>query len=324
MRALLLDNLPLKVVALILAVTLVIVKHEEAIATITVAVPVRVEHPMSRVLVSPAPEKVLVVVEGRYGDLDELQIPPLDVRLTGFEGDAFNFERELFKVPPGMRVSDVRPPAMLLRFEEKVLQNRHVKADLQGMPEEGYRLAGVELSPPEIAVEGAKSTVERLEEVLTERIDLTGRNQSTTLEVGLTRPPENVAYLHGNEVFRVQVVIEEKIETRTLEGITIGVQGEPPGSPGYEVSPPTADITVRGPVSQLAHLDPAALEVFVNVAGANANRRILKSRVVDAVGPPSLTVLEVRPSKVTLVQKDPPPEPEPPAPPLLPPDAGVP
>ncbi|MEZ4472143.1 MAG: CdaR family protein [bacterium] len=310
MRALFLEHLPIKVVALILAVSLVIIKHEEQIALVTVSVPVRVVHPSNRVLVSPVADKVLVTVEGRYGDLESLDIPALDVRLTGLEGNTYAFERDLFKVPPGLRVREVRPPAMLLRFEEKMADVKPVRPDLHGEPAEGFRLVGVEVIPPTVKVEGAASAVSRLGEVLTDRIDLVGRNQSVTLDVELTKPPEYAAFLHGNQVYQVKLVIEERTDTRVVDGIAIAVRGEPQGSPGYEVSPPTADVTLQGPVRLLRALDPDHVEVFVNVAGANPNRRILKSRVVDAAAPPGLTLVEVRPGKVTLVQRDPPPEPE--------------
>lgn len=311
MRNLLLDNLPLKVVALILAVTLVIVKHEEEVALVTVEVPIRVIYPTDRVLVVKPEDMVKVTVEGRYADLDKLDIPPLDVQLSGFQGETYAFEPELFKVPPGLKVKDVRPPAMLVRLEEKVVADLPVKPDLFSEPQAGYLLTEVRLEPPRIALEGARSAVERLEAVMTQRIDLTGRNQSTTLSVKLTSPPENVAFLHGNQEYQVILTIEEKVETRVIEGVAITVQGEPPGSPGYEVSPPTADITVKGPISQLDRLDLAQVQVFVNVAGANFSRRVLKSKEVDAAGPASITILEVRPGKVTLVQRDPPPDPPP-------------
>jgi YbbR domain-containing protein len=181
-RNLLLDNLPLKVVALILAVTLVIVKHEEEVALVTVEVPIRVIYPTDRVLVVKPEDMVKVTVEGRYADLDKLDIPPLDVQLSGFQGETYAFEPELFKVPPGLKVKDVRPPAMLVRLEEKVVADLPVKPDLFSEPQAGYLLTEVRLEPPRIALEGARSAVERLEAVMTQRIDLTSRNQSTTLE----------------------------------------------------------------------------------------------------------------------------------------------
>lgn len=316
LRDAVLNNLPLKVVALILAVTLVIVKRGESVSERNFVVPLRVTYPNNLVLVSPLLDQVAVRLRGPQWQLDTVELKPIDVNLTGLEQDSFNFDHALFDIPSGVSVATVRPPAMWVQFEEKRRKTVPVIARLQGEPEESFRLVEHTVEPAEVVVEGAASKVDNLERVYTQAINLDGRARSVTVTQKLVNAPEQTTYLNGGNPYKVTLIIAEKTGTRLFSELPIGVRGEPAGSFGYEVSPPTASVSVFGPVRQLDALQPDQLEVFVNVAGANPKIRVLKSRDVAAAAPPDLTVREVRPAKVTLVQNDPPPPPPPP-------DAGV-
>lgn len=316
LRDAVLNNLPLKIVALILAVTLVIVKQGESVSERNFIVPLRVTYPTDLVLVSPLVDQVAVRLRGSQWQLDEVELSPITVNLTGVEQDTYTFDHALFDIPANLSVATVRPPAMFVHFEEKRRKEVPVVAQLQGEPEESFRLVEHTVEPKTVVVEGAASKVDGLSQVYTQTINLDGRARSVTVAKKLINAPEQTTYLNGGNPYKVTLIIAEKTGTRLFDELPIGVRGESPDAHGYEVSPPTAAVSVFGPVRQLDALKPEQLEVFVNVAGANPKMKVLKSREVSAAAPPDLTVREVRPAKVTLVQNDPPPPP--------PPDAGVP
>ena len=136
-RGLIFDNLPQKGFALALATALLVFVREDKTTQVTAAVRVRVGRPDDRVLVSPVVEKVTVTIDGKYGALQKLDLdslPPLDINLTGAEGDQFAFEPEMFKLPPGMTVRNVRPAAMVVRFEPKEHRKVPVAAVNAGEP----------------------------------------------------------------------------------------------------------------------------------------------------------------------------------------------
>lgn len=318
LRAAILNNLPIKAVALILAVTLVIIKRQESVSERSLIVPIRVtNYPSNLVLVSPPVRQVEVRLRGPQWLLKSVELEPLEVNLTGVEQDTYTFAHALFDTPSGVSVATVRPPAMLVHFEKKKQKELPVVADIQGAPDPAFRLVEHTIEPPTVIVEGAASAVDKLAQARTAPVNLDQRERSVTVSRPLVAPPENTAFLHGGVPFKVTLVIAEKTSTRQITGLPIQVRGDPVGSFGYEVSPPTGSVTLFGPVRQLDALQPEQLEVFVNVAGADPKKKVLKSREVSAGAPPDLTVREVRPAKVTLVQNDPPPPPPPP-------DGGVP
>lgn len=320
LRKIFLENLTQKMFALALALVLFVIKREEKIALVTATVPVRVSHPEDRVLVSPPVEKVKVTIEGRYGKLRELDVdalPPLDINLTGNEQEQITFEPEDFKVPPGLRVRSIRPAAMLVQFEDRESKEVPVEPVLEGEPVEGYRLTSVEVEPPKVRVEGAASAVAAVTRVQTERISLSGRDQSTTLEARLAQTPEHIRVLGPDPpVYRVTLTIEEKLGTRVITARPVELRGLPPDHPGWEISPPTVDVTLHGPVRLLKKVDPESLVAYIDAADVDLRKRGLQTRRPRLDPPPGLTLVEIKPGRVTLVRR-------PDAPPSEGGDAGV-
>jgi YbbR domain-containing protein len=313
LRSIFLENLPLKALALALAVTLVLVKREDQTSVTKISVPVRVQYPDDRVLVSPVIDKVHVTVSGRYGHLKELRadrVPALDVNLSGFEGEQYAFESESFRLPPELRVVRVSPAAMVVTFEEKRRVIVPIKPQVVGDPDQFFRMTEIAVEPNTVMVEGAASAVEQLESVRSEAIKLDGRSRTTRMRVSLAAPPTHVAYLHGNQTYWATVVIEEKTGTRVIADRPIVVRNAPLGSPGYEASPATVDVALSGPVRMLDALDPSTLEPFVDVTGVRRGKKILKSQRVQIQAPNGLSNTELRPSKVTLLRREPPPPPD--------------
>jgi YbbR domain-containing protein len=307
MRGLLFDHLPQKAFALALATALLVFVREDKTTQVTAAVRVRVGRPDDRVLVSPIVEKVTVTIEGKYGALRKLDLDslaPLDLNLTGAEGDQFAFEPEMFKLPPGMVVRTVRPAAMVVRFEAKAQRKVPVTVATSGEPALGFRLTSVTVEPPEVQVEGAASVVEGLSKVETMPVELAGRSQSAQVEIPLRPAPAFVTLL-GPVKYRVALTIEEKRGTRVLNDVPVAVAGVPVAGPGWEVSPPTVDVTLHGPARLLDALSVAQLTASVDAHELERNRRLLHTRPVKVGTPEGLTLVEVKPAKVTLVRGPP-------------------
>ncbi len=303
-RALFFDNVPQKAFALALAAALVVFVREDKTAQVTGTVRVRVGHPDDRVLVSPMVDKVTVVIEGKYGGLRKLdldRLAPLDLNLSGNEGDQVAFEPEMFKLPPGLTVKTVRPPAMVVRFETKKQRKVPVNVVTAGEPALGFRVTTLTVEPPEVQVEGPESVVDALSKVETLPLELAGRSQSAEVEIPLKLAPAFVTFL-GPVKYRVQLTIEEKRGTRVINDLPIAVLGVPPGAPGWEVSPPQVDVTFHGPARLLDALTPAQIVATVEAQEGEPSQRILHTRPVTVAAPEGLTLVEVKPAKVTLVR----------------------
>ena len=80
-----------------------------------------------------------------------------------------------------------RSPASLeVKLEGRSRKSVKVRPDLEGEPAPGFVLTAVEVDPPRVWLQGARSDVLRLSEVVTETIDVSGLDQPTEREVKLS------------------------------------------------------------------------------------------------------------------------------------------
>ena len=86
----------------------------------------------------------------------------------------FEVDVETIEHPTGSSFVGYSPSRIQVRFEKRGRKAVDVRADVTGTPAPGFHLAGVELEPAKVWLEGARSQVMRLNEVVTEPIDITG------------------------------------------------------------------------------------------------------------------------------------------------------
>jgi len=88
-------------------------------------------------------------------------------------------------LPQNARILSRSPATIELEFERRSRKSVRVTADLEGTPAEGFVIAEVELTPARVWLEGARSKVLRLSEVMTETVDVAGLNASLERDVRL-------------------------------------------------------------------------------------------------------------------------------------------
>jgi YbbR domain-containing protein len=89
-------------------------------------------------------------------------------------------------MPQGARILSRSPATIELEFERKSRKSVRVTADLEGEPAAGFVFTEVEIDPPRVWLEGARSKVLRLSEVMTETIEVAGLSESLEREVRLS------------------------------------------------------------------------------------------------------------------------------------------
>ena len=85
--------------------------------------------------------------------------------------------------PRGARPVSRSPSRVQVRFEKRGRKSVAVRADLEGELPPGYRLVEVRVNPPKLWLEGARSQVMRLKEIVTEPINLSGLKADEEKEV---------------------------------------------------------------------------------------------------------------------------------------------
>jgi YbbR domain-containing protein len=109
---------------------------------------------------------------------------------------------------------------VVVTLDAKVRKVVPVRADLVGTPPVGFRVASVQVDPAQVELEGARSEVRRIREVLTDRVDVSELRQSLEQDVRLLLGAGNVWRSEAGERVRVRVEIA---------GPTEGASGAAPG-----------------------------------------------------------------------------------------------
>ncbi|HEB90548.1 MAG TPA: YbbR-like domain-containing protein [Deltaproteobacteria bacterium] len=154
----------------------------------------------------------------------------INVRLRGSRASLRNLDREKLKYrvnaeggKPGVAVYEVdvesidhptgtsfigySPSRLQVRFEKRGRKAVGVRAEIEGVPAPGHHVAGVVIEPSKVWLEGARSQVMRLNEVVTEAIDISGLAASEKREVRLVLGGGTV-WVEDNSPITVEVRIE--------------------------------------------------------------------------------------------------------------------
>ncbi len=115
---------------------------------------------------------------------------------------------ENIDLPSGLRVLEVIPPEMEIELDSVITKWLKVKADLRGVPKEGYRLKKVYVRPYSVKVRGASKILKNLKVIYTLPIHLSEREKSFKTVVRLA-VPEGVL-----EVVPEKVTVIVKLEGR--------------------------------------------------------------------------------------------------------------
>ncbi len=94
-----------------------------------------------------------------------------------------------------------------MRFEKRGRKAVGVRAEITGTPAPGFHVAGVVIEPEKVWLEGARSQVMRLNEVVTETIEIAGLASSAEREVRLVLGGGTV-WAEDNAPVRVEIRIE--------------------------------------------------------------------------------------------------------------------
>lgn len=240
-------NLGLKLVSLILAYLAwtVVVGRPEVQKTFDVNV--FLDAAPDTVVVDYSPRSIQADVSGdesifRAGLPDLLSVN-LDVSHLGpGQHEAFVRESDIRNLPRGAQVQIIED-VVTVQIEEKVTRSLPVTLNLAGTPPETHRLQSKEVRPERVVVSGPSSTIEALEEVRTEPVDLGDSRLPFARSVRIQS--EGRAVTIEPEAVRVRVEIVERSSTGR---VTVAVEGVPQG---WRAEPARVELSVTAATSVL-------------------------------------------------------------------------
>ncbi len=211
MRKLFLENLGLKVSAVLLAVCLWLFVTSRGQSEISLEVPLEFKNvPAGFGIVNNTAKTAVVTVKGQERLMKNLRSSDIRVSVDLAKAkkgeNTFSLIKDDVKLPYAMTVTNISPPSYRVRLEEMVSKNVQIKPSITGEPGKGYYVKTVEVQPRSLTVQGLKSEVRKVSDpVRTEPMDVGGLTKTTTQELNIDTAGANVRT--GVNTVKVTVVI---------------------------------------------------------------------------------------------------------------------
>lgn len=279
LRRAMFDNIGLKFLSMVLAVTVFLLVNTDKDREIMARVGVSYTLPEDKVLVSDRVDEVRVTIKGAWRRLrkfDEREIDRINLDLRHASSGEIPISNDMIHLPSGVTVTSINPHSVHIIFDKRVDKVVEVTPAITGRPQHGYIVAEVKPIPATVKLRGAEGTLVALSAIRTREISLEGRTDSFTAETEIMTP-EGVE-VAGNPQVAVQIHVDEELVTRKLPGLTVVVRSDGDTS-RWKVTPPQVDVTLTGallgvekarssllPVVKLP-TDPKQREVEVTVDG---------------------------------------------------------
>jgi YbbR domain-containing protein len=293
------EDLPLKVVSLVIALSLFAIVRSDKDAAASARVPVVYTLPRDRVLVNEPVAELRVSVRGpwtRLSRFDDRAVEPVRIDLTGRATGTLRFDESMVKLPPGLRVASISPSEMRIDFETRVERDLPVQPILEGQPAPGFHVAGMVTTPQTIHVEGPRRAVEGMGHVATRPLSVDGARAPLHGAVALAPPPALVKM----DAVTVEVVVDVKpaIVERVLADLPIKIIGLQ--RLAADIEPSSARVILRGPRALVDGVTPdtVTLAIEASLVDAHAPAKFLRSVAVN--GLPAGVAAEVQPDTVML------------------------
>lgn len=177
--------------------------------------------------------------------------------------------------------------------DEKLSRQVAVREVLQGAPAEGSIIEKVQIKPEKVTITGLKSEIVKLDEVVTEPIDITGLQQSKTVEAGIILKGFDQKSVSDN-IVKVSLQVGQSKINKRYSYIPLEVVGSEYAS---KVSSKTVSIVIQGTPTVISGVTKKQLNAFIEAASLVPGKY---EKEVKVKIPADTVLIETIPQKVTL------------------------
>jgi len=291
-------NFQYKISALFLATMLWYLVQGEEILDINRRLIVNIEVPDDLMIKGAADRIKDVTLRGPRAVLGDFPGKAIEATLTVPKGKTGQLRYRINKdFIPGWdnRIKmTVHDPVLVVFVDEKLSKTVPVKEYTKGVPADGYIIEKVTIKPDRVAITGLKSEVARINEVLTEPIDVQGIQQSKSFEVSLVPNGFTKDGINVDKV-TVSLLIGEKKINKRLQSIPVEVVGSEYLS---TVTPRYVSIVIQGTPGVLSFVKRSDLEAFIEGRELEPGKK--STHKVQVKIPPDTVLIETVPETATV------------------------
>jgi hypothetical protein len=152
--------------------------------------PLEFVHVPSNLIVTEVSENAINVrITGPLSQLEQFSAKEGRARIDLSDAkqgtNTFDIISDNFNIPPTLKITQISPSSVNVELDRVMDKVVHVKAVIKGEPARGYRVTKIAVDPPYINLQGARSQLVDLRELLTEEVDISGQRETFEVEVPL-------------------------------------------------------------------------------------------------------------------------------------------
>jgi len=197
MKKILLENLGLKIAAVLLSIVLWIFVTSRGQSEMSVDVPLEFKDvPSGFQIVNHNVKSVGLNIKGQERLIKNIKLSDIGVSIDLSKAkrgeNIYYIHREDIRLPHAITVTNINPSSMRVIIEETVTKPVRVVPVLAGEPERGYYVRFIEVVPQTVVIEGVKSEIAKVKSVKTEPLDITGISETSTQDLKIDLRGKNM------------------------------------------------------------------------------------------------------------------------------------
>ncbi len=302
LRGALFDNLGLKFVSLVLALTVFILVNTGQEREIVARVGVSYTLPDDKVLVSERVDAVRITVRGpwnRIRHFDERELDRINLDLTHTQSGEVAITPDMIKLPDGLRLTSISPRVVRVAFERVKTKSVPIEPVYAGRPMHGFRVDETETKKDLVPVtaRGPEGVISALTSIRTEEIRLDGRSEPFSADVQLV-PPDGVEVEPDRVTVPVQ--LEEMLVNRRVGPVAVVISGDVDPA-RVKIEPSEVEVVLAGGLRGVERVVATGVTAHVDVTAADASHPHPAPVVVEGL-PPGVAV-QVVPAQVMVTPR---------------------
>jgi len=185
MKKFFVENLGLKIAAILLSIVLWFFVTSRGQSEISIDVPLELKNmPQGLELVNHGTKTVNLNIKGQERFIKNVSASNVRVSLDlgkAKRGEGtYYINREDIKLPRSITVTNINPPSVRVTTEETSSKAVRVVPVIVGEPQKGFYLKSAGVLPEIIVIEGVRSEIAKVSALKTEPLDITGFDETVT------------------------------------------------------------------------------------------------------------------------------------------------
>jgi len=273
LRGALFDNLALKFLSMVLAVTVFLLVNTDKDREMVARVGVSYTLPDDKVLISERIEDVRVTVRGSWQRLrrfDQKAADRINIDLRHVANGDVAITPEMVHLPAGLKISQIEPRTIRVAFDRRVDKVVEVSAAVSGRPQHGYVVSDVKPTPATIRVRGAQTILATLPAIYTREVSVVGRHESFVAETEIVLP-SGVETEAGSSV-AVRITVDEQLVSHKLGAVPVRIRGDGVDIARWSAVPPQVEVTLTGALLAVENAKETVIPIVKLASGDNRSR----------------------------------------------------